>query len=73
MIIFWNNWRIFFLSHYKKIFDNKIKGYRQDKFIKVNRYHSRKESEKLISKFKKKWNTKIKDVIKYGKKTTLPK
>ena len=63
----------FFLSHYKKIFDNKIKGYRQDKFIKVNRYHSRKESEKLISKFKKKWNTKIKDVIKYGKKTTLPK
>ncbi len=59
----------FFFSNYKKIFNNKIIGYRQNKFIKINRYHSRVESEKLIAKFKKKWNTRIEEIIKYGKKT----
>ena len=59
----------FFFSNYRKIFNNKIKGYKQNKFIKINRYHSRVESEKLIKKFKKKWNTKIEEIIKYSKKT----
>ena len=57
-----------FFSNYRKIFCNKIIGYKQNKFIKLKRYHSRDESEKLIKKFKKKWNTEIKEVIKYGKK-----
>ena len=59
----------FFFSNYRKIFNNKIKGYKQNKFIKINSYHSRVESEKLIAKFKKRWNTRIEEVIKYGKKT----
>tara|TARA_Y100000748_G_C15466088_1_gene476950 strand:+ start:68 stop:667 length:600 start_codon:yes stop_codon:yes gene_type:complete len=59
---------VFFLSNYEIIFEGKIKPYRQDKFYKIDRYHSRLESEKLISNFNKKWDTKIKEIKDFKRK-----
>ena len=58
----------FFLKNADKIFLNKIKSYKQDKYIKIDKYHTRVESNKLMKNFKKRWNTKISTVIKYAKK-----
>ena len=58
----------FFIKNADKIFNNQIKGFKQDKFFKIKRYHTRKESNKLMKKFKKKWNTKIIEVINEGMK-----
>ena len=58
----------FFIKNVDKIFNNQIKGFKQDKFFKTERYHNRKESNKLMKKFKKKWNTKIIEVINEGMK-----
>lgn len=58
----------FFLENANKIFKNKFKSYRQDKKYKIDRYHTRNESNRLIKRFKKKWNTKVTEVIKYAKK-----
>ena len=58
----------FFLENANKIFQNKFKSYRQDKKYKIDRYHTRNESNRLIKRFKKKWNTKVTEVIKYAKK-----
>ncbi len=53
----------FFLKNYKKIFQKKFKPYSQNKFIKTSNYHSRLESENLIEKFPKKWNTRIVEIL----------
>ena len=58
----------FFLKNADKIFLNKIKSYKQDKYIKIDKYHTRVESNKLMKNFKKRWNTKISTVTKYAKK-----
>lgn len=58
----------FFVKNADKIFNNQLKGFKQDKFFKTERYHTRKESNKLMKKFKKKWNTKIIEVINKGMK-----
>ena len=36
-----------FLKNYRKIFNNKIKSLKQNKYITINRYHTRKESDKM--------------------------
>ena len=43
----------FFLENANKIFQNKFKSYRQDKKYKIDRYHTRNESNRLIKRFKK--------------------
>ena len=43
----------FFLKNADKIFLNKIKSYKQDKYIKIDKYHTRVESNKLMKNFKK--------------------
>ena len=43
----------FFIKNCKDIFNFKIKPYRQDKYFKVDRYHTRLESENLMAYFKK--------------------
>ena len=53
-----------FLKNYRKIFNNKIKSFEQNKYIIINRYHTRKESDKMMKKFPKKWNTPIKEILK---------
>ena len=53
-----------FLKNYRKIFNNKIKSFEQNKYITINRYHTRKESDKMMKKFPKKWNTPIKEILK---------
>ena len=57
-----------FLKNFNKIFNKKLISFKQDKYVKINRYHNRYESEKLIKKFKKKWDTKIIEIINYEKK-----
>ena len=57
----------FFLKNYEKIFNNTFKKYSQNKHIKCNRYHNRKESEKLMKNFKLRWNTKVIEVKKFKK------
>jgi methionyl-tRNA formyltransferase len=58
----------FYFIHFKNIINGKFKGFDQDKFYKINRYHSREESENLMRNFKRKWNTKIETIRKYAKK-----
>jgi len=53
-----------FLKNYRKIFNNKIKSFEQNKYIIINRYHTRKESDKIMKKLPKKWNTPIKEILK---------
>ena len=53
-----------FLKNYRKIFNNKIKSFEQNKYIIINRYHTRKESNKIMKKLPKKWNTPIKEILK---------
>ena len=54
----------FFLKNYEKIFNDKFKKYSQNRYIKCDRYHNRKESEELMKNFKSRWNTKILEVKK---------
>lgn len=61
----------FFLKNCNNLFDNEFSTYPQNKFIKYNRYHNREESENLMLNFKKKWHTKIKEIIKFKKKNKL--
>ena len=49
----------FFIKNADKIFNNQIKGFKQDKFFKIKRYHTRKESNKLMKKFKKNGTQKL--------------
>ena len=58
----------FFFKNFYNILNKKFKPYSQNKFYNCNTYRNRLESEKIIKKFKKKWNTKIKKIIEYGKK-----
>ena len=46
-------------------------AYPQNKFIKCNIYRNREKSENLMLNFKKKWNTRIKDIIKFKKNNEL--
>ena len=55
-----------FLKNYRKIFNNKIKSFEQNKYIIINRYHTRKESDKIMKKLPKKWNTPVKEILKYN-------
>tara|TARA_B100000989_G_scaffold93376_1_gene67824 strand:+ start:2279 stop:2890 length:612 start_codon:yes stop_codon:yes gene_type:complete len=58
----------FFLNNFDKIIKKKFKPFNQNKFYNYNLYRNRRESEKILKNFKKKWNTKILTVIKHGKK-----
>ena len=55
-----------FLKNYRKIFNNKIKSFEQNKYIIINRYHTKKESDKIMKKLPKKWNTPVKEILKYN-------
>tara|TARA_Y100000768_G_C23855393_1_gene623077 strand:- start:211 stop:834 length:624 start_codon:yes stop_codon:yes gene_type:complete len=57
----------FFFKNYKKIFEKKFKPYPQNKLIKKINYHNRLESENLIDKFPKKWNTRIEEILNFKK------
>ena len=58
----------FFLNNFDKIIKKKFKPFKQNKFYNYNLYRNRRESEKILKNFKKKWKTKILTVIKHGKK-----
>lgn len=58
----------FFLNNFDKIIKKKFKPFNQNKFYNYNLYRNRRESEKILKNFKKKWKTKILTVIKHGKK-----
>ena len=60
-----------FLKNYRKIFNNKIKSFEQNKYIIINRYHTRKESDKIMKKLPKKWNTPIKEILKLNESKTF--
>ena len=62
---------IFFLKNHNDLFNNVFSAYPQNKFIKWDRYRNREESENLMLNFRKKWNTKIKDIIKFKKNNKL--
>ncbi len=61
----------FFLKNHDSLFNKKFSTYSQNKFIRFNKYRNREESENLMLNFKKKWNTKIKDIIKFKKNNKL--
>ena len=58
----------FFLKNYEKILKKKFNKFSQNRDIKCNRYHTRKESEEIMKNFKLRWNTKISEIIKWRKK-----
>lgn len=58
----------FFIKNLDKIIKKRFKPFNQNKFFNYTLYRNRRESEKILKNFKKKWNTKILTVIKYGKK-----
>lgn len=57
-----------FIKNFNNIIRKKFKAYKQNKYYNVKKYHNREESEKIMKNFKNKWDTRIKDVIEYGKK-----